>query len=139
MTQLENEIEDIKFFESILAQPTNVKHIAIENGTKRSYNRKSKVNEKAKAQVEKIMNNDNIKDNVKDIEVISRIVNEAIYVPPVNEPIIKQTIKEKYEKILHDLCNAEGHQEIRFAKQYEAYTLKKQQDLKYEQESKLED
>ncbi|KAA6394181.1 MAG: hypothetical protein EZS28_010294 [Streblomastix strix] len=78
MAQLENEIEDSKLFESILSQPTNVKQITIVKGAKRSYNRKSKVNEKAKALVEQMMNEENAKDNEKDSEIISEIVNEVI-------------------------------------------------------------
>ncbi|KAA6395905.1 MAG: hypothetical protein EZS28_008565 [Streblomastix strix] len=125
MAKLENEIEDSKFLESILTQPTNVKQITIANGVKRSYNRKFKVNEKDKALVEQMMNEENEKDNDKDKEIISEIVNEVVDVSlineTINEPIIEQTNRQKHENILHDLCNAERDQETGLAKQQEAY------------------
>ncbi|KAA6377968.1 MAG: hypothetical protein EZS28_026506, partial [Streblomastix strix] len=140
MAQLENEIKDSKLFESILSQQTNTKQITIAKGVKRSYNRKSKVNEKAKALVEQMMNEENIKDNEKDSEIISEIVNEVVDVSLINEtisePIIEQTNKETHEKILHDLRNAEGDQESRLAKQQEAYRLEKQWKQEGEQEPK---
>ncbi|KAA6362431.1 MAG: hypothetical protein EZS28_042042, partial [Streblomastix strix] len=49
------------------------------------------------------------------------LVNES-----VNEQIIEQSIEEKREKILSDLCNAEGDQATQAAKQQEAYRLEKQ-------------
>ncbi|KAA6369583.1 MAG: hypothetical protein EZS28_034889, partial [Streblomastix strix] len=144
MAQLENEIEDRKFFETILIQPTNVKQITVAKGIKRPYNRKSKVNEKAKALEEQMMNEENEKDNDKDKEIMSEIVNEEVDASlinettsePIIEQIIEQTNKDKHEKILHDLRNAERDQETRLAKQQEAYRLEKQWKQEDEQESK---
>ncbi|KAA6403781.1 MAG: hypothetical protein EZS28_000693 [Streblomastix strix] len=140
MAQLEIEIEDSKFFQSILNQPTNVKQISIAKGVKRPYNCKSKVNEKTKALVEQMMNKENKKDNDKDKEITSEIVNEVVDASlineTINEPKIEQTNKEKHENILHDLRNAEGDQEIRLVKQQETYRLEKQWREEDEQESK---
>ncbi|KAA6376856.1 MAG: hypothetical protein EZS28_027617, partial [Streblomastix strix] len=141
MAQLENEIEDSKLFESILTQPTNFKQISIAKGVKRSYNRKSKVNEKAKALVEQMMNEENEKNIDKDKEIISEIVNEVVDASlineSINEPIIEQTNKDKHEKILYDLRNnVDGNQETRLAKQQEAYRLEKQWKQEDEQEVK---
>ncbi|KAA6382292.1 MAG: hypothetical protein EZS28_022183, partial [Streblomastix strix] len=135
MAQLENEIGDSKLFESILTQPANVKQITMAKGVKRSYNRKSKVNDKAKKLMEQMMNEENEKENV----ITSEIVNEVINLPiseTISEPIIEQTNKEKHEKIIHDLINSEGDMETRLAKQQEAYRLEKQWRQEDEQEQK---
>ncbi|KAA6390030.1 MAG: hypothetical protein EZS28_014441 [Streblomastix strix] len=136
MDQLENDLEDNKFFESILNQPTNFKQVTNEKGAKRTYNRKSKMNEKAKALMEQMMNKENEKNN----EIISEIVNEVIDVSPINEtinePIIEQTNKKKHENILYYLRNAEGVQETRIAKNQEEYRLEKQWRQQDEQEVK---
>ncbi|KAA6394378.1 MAG: hypothetical protein EZS28_010093 [Streblomastix strix] len=140
MAQLENELEDNKFFESILNQPTNVKHITIEKGAKRPNNRKSKVNEKANALMQQITNKYNDKDNEKQKEKNNEIITEVIDATPQNETnielIIEQTIKDEHQKILSDLRNAEGDQETRLAKQQETYRLEKQWIEEDEYESK---
>ncbi|KAA6371695.1 MAG: hypothetical protein EZS28_032779 [Streblomastix strix] len=140
MALLENELEDSKFFESILNQPTNIKHVTIEIGLKRPYNCKSKMNEKAKALMEQMMNKDNEKCDAQNLGIISGIINEVIDVPPqnetINEPIIEQTIKEKREKISSDQCHADDDQETRHAKQQEAQRLKKIQKHADEYEAK---
>ncbi|KAA6326117.1 MAG: hypothetical protein EZS28_053991, partial [Streblomastix strix] len=87
-----------------------------------------------------MMSEENAKDNEKDIEIANEIVNEVVDASliseTINEPIIEQSNKDKHEKILHDLCNAEGDQETRLAKQQEAYRLEKQWRQEDEQESK---
>ncbi|KAA6401411.1 MAG: hypothetical protein EZS28_003061 [Streblomastix strix] len=136
MTQLENELEDSKFFESILNYPINVKHVTIEEGAKRPYTCKLEMNEKAKALMEQMLNKVNEKDN----EIIGGIVNKVVDASLINEtfnkPIIEQTNKEKHENILHDLRNAEADQETRLTKQQNAYRLDKQWKQDDEQESK---
>ncbi|KAA6385555.1 MAG: hypothetical protein EZS28_018920 [Streblomastix strix] len=134
MAQLEKEHEDCKLFEPILNQQTNVKHVIIEKEAKKSYIRKTKVNAKAKALMEQMMNKDDVKDNKKDNQIINGIANEVIDVLPqketinkhINEPVILQTNKKKHELIIYDLCNADGDQETRLAKQQEAYRLENQ-------------
>ncbi|KAA6388395.1 MAG: hypothetical protein EZS28_016080 [Streblomastix strix] len=134
MAKLENELEDCKLFELILNQPTNVKHVTIENGAKRLYNHKSKVNEKAKSLMKQMTNKDRDKDNEKQKEIDNEIITEIIDATPQNktiiepkiEPIIEQTIKEGHQKILPDLLNAERDQETRLAKSQEIQRLEKQ-------------
>ncbi|KAA6388219.1 MAG: hypothetical protein EZS28_016254 [Streblomastix strix] len=80
------------------------------------------------------MNKDDVKDNKKDNQIINGISNEVTdLLPPketTNEPIIEPVIlqpnKKKHELIIYDLCNADGDQETRLAKQQEAYRLEKQ-------------
>ncbi|KAA6400165.1 MAG: hypothetical protein EZS28_004313 [Streblomastix strix] len=136
MAQLENELEDSKFFESIMNQPTNIKHVTIEKGLERQYNRKSKLFGKIKALMKQMMN----KDIAKDVRIISGIANEVIAVSlqneSINNPIIEHTIKVKHEKILFDLCNTVGNQPTMAVKQQEAYRLEKQWREEDEYESK---
>ncbi|KAA6376497.1 MAG: hypothetical protein EZS28_027976 [Streblomastix strix] len=62
--------------------------------------------------------------------------NKNINGPKIDSKI-KQTIKDVYEKIVHDLRNnAEGDQKTRLAKQQEEYRLEKHQKQENEQVSK---
>ncbi|KAA6390859.1 MAG: hypothetical protein EZS28_013611, partial [Streblomastix strix] len=118
----------------------NIKQVTIEKRVKRAYNRKSKTNDEAKAKMSQLIK----EQEEKQLEIngiISEIVNEVVDASFINETIdeqinektnektneqtSQQSIEEKRQKILHDLCNAEGNQEERLAKQQEAYRLEK--------------
>ncbi|KAA6361154.1 MAG: hypothetical protein EZS28_043319 [Streblomastix strix] len=66
-----------------------------------------------------------IVNEVVDASFVNESVNEQTN-EKINEQTSEQTIEEKRQKIISDLCNAEGDQAIQAAKQQEAYRLEKQ-------------
>ncbi|KAA6388662.1 MAG: hypothetical protein EZS28_015814 [Streblomastix strix] len=114
---------------SVQTNQQNIKHVTIEKGAKRAYNRKTETDNAAKELVDQMTKAQEEKKQ-ETIEIVNGIVSEMVDASlvneTINEQIIEQTIEEKRQKILHDLCNAEGNQEERLVKQQEAYRLEKQ-------------
>ncbi|KAA6373010.1 MAG: hypothetical protein EZS28_031464 [Streblomastix strix] len=114
---------------SIQTKQQNIKQVTIEKGVKRAYNRKSKTDKAAKELVDQMIKAQEQKKQ-QTIEIVNGIVSEMVDASlvneSVNEQIIEQSIEEKREKILSDLCSAEGDQATQAAKQQEAYRLEKQ-------------
>ncbi|KAA6363535.1 MAG: hypothetical protein EZS28_040938, partial [Streblomastix strix] len=109
-------------------QHTNVKSITFEKGLKRKYTRNSKTDDKEKAIIDQMINE-------QTTEQINEQTNEQ-----TNEQVIEQTIKqtteasqrqiieEEYDQRIHDLINSEGDHETRFANQQLAYRLERTRD-----------
>ncbi|KAA6373608.1 MAG: hypothetical protein EZS28_030865, partial [Streblomastix strix] len=122
---------------SIQTNQQNIKQVIIEKSPKRTYNRKSKTNDEAKAMMEQLIKQQEEKQ--QEINgIISEIVNEVVDASLVNESVneqtneqineqtSEQTIEEKRQKIINDLINYVGDQQTQAAKQQEAYRLEKQ-------------
>ncbi|KAA6363154.1 MAG: hypothetical protein EZS28_041320 [Streblomastix strix] len=89
-------------------QQSNVKCETLEKGPKRKYTRKSKTDEKAKAMIDQMINEQ---------------TSEQII-----EPTNRQIIEEKYDQRIHDLIDSEGELETRISNYQLAYRLEKNID-----------
>ncbi|KAA6399203.1 MAG: hypothetical protein EZS28_005273 [Streblomastix strix] len=102
-------------------QQTNVKSITLKKGLKRKYTRNSKTDDKEKAIIDQMINEQTTEQiNEQTNEQTNELVIEQT-IEQTTEPSQRQIIEEEYVQSIHDLINSEGDHETRLVIQQLAY------------------